>query len=76
MASCSACGANITHAKTETGENVPIERWTDTDGPDRYRIIKLGPPLIVAKVAHGSPIDAYPDHRRDCPDHGNGLYGG
>lgn len=74
MASCPACGADITHAKTEHGATVPLEKWTDTTGAGRYRIVELGPPLVVAEVAASSAIDAYPDHRKDCPAHGNGLH--
>lgn len=73
MADCPNCGATITHAKTREGENIPIERWTDTSGDRRYRIIDLGPPLTVERMSPASPIDAYPDHRVDCPGHGNGL---
>jgi hypothetical protein len=35
--------------------------------------VKLGPPLVVERVSPESPIDAHPDHRVDCPAHGNGL---
>jgi hypothetical protein len=73
MASCPDCGATITHAKTPSGDNIPLERWTDPNGPNRYRIVALGPPLTVEQVSPGSAIDAYPDHRNDCPSHGNGL---
>lgn len=73
MANCPDCGATIDHAKTREGENIPIERWTDTTGDRRYRIVKLGPPLLVERVSERSPIDAHPDHRVDCPAHGNGL---
>lgn len=73
MASCPSCGADVTHAKLRNGENVPLERWTDTTGKDRYRIVELGPPLVVELVSEQSNIDAYPDHRIDCPGHGNGL---
>lgn len=72
MASCPACGADITHAKTPSGENVPLEKFTEATGSDRYRITVLNP-LTVEKVSDSSPIDAYPDHRKDCPDYGNGL---
>lgn len=72
MASCPDCGANVTHAKTKAGENVPLERWTDSTGPRRYRVIAFAP-LTVEPVSPASPIDAYPDHRLDCPAHGNGL---
>lgn len=52
---------------------MPLEKWTDTVGEDRYRIVTLGPPLIVAVVPEQSTVAAYPDHRKDCPDYGNGL---
>lgn len=73
MASCSGCGADITHAKTPEGENVPLEKWTDTTGDRRYRVVQLGPPLIVEKVSATSTAAAHPDHRVDCPAHDNGL---
>lgn len=73
MASCPACGADITHAVTEEGENVPLEKWEDTSGPDRYRIVKAVSPPVVAKVSPATTIPTYPDHRLDCPDYGNGL---
>lgn len=72
-ATCPACGASVTHARTRTGDNVPLEKWTEPTGGERYRIVEIGPPLIVELVSAQSPIDAYPDHRKDCPDHGNGL---
>lgn len=73
MANCPDCGATVDHAYTPEGDHIPIERWTDTTGKERYRIVKLGPPLVVEKVSPASPIDAHPDHRVDCPAHGNGL---
>lgn len=73
MPSCPACGADITHAKTAEGDSIPLEKWTDPTGDRRYRIVNLGPPLIVERVSPQSAIDAYPDHRVDCPDYGNGL---
>lgn len=73
MASCPSCGADITHAKSRDGENIPLEKWTEPTGPRRFRITDLGPPLIVEPVAPQSAIDAYPDHRKDCPAYGNGL---
>lgn len=74
MASCPSCGADITHARTREGDNVPLEKWTEP-GPSekRYRIVELGPPLVVEPVTVTSAIDAYPDHRKDCPAHDNGL---
>lgn len=73
MASCPGCGADITHAQTRGGESVPLEKWTDTTGDRRYRIVKFGPPMIAETVSDTSAIDAYPDHRKDCPRHDNGL---
>jgi hypothetical protein len=72
-ATCPSCGASVTHAKTALGDNVPLEKWTEPTGEDRYRIVEIGPPLIVARVSTSSMIDAYPDHRKDCPAYGNGL---
>lgn len=72
MASCPDCGADITHAKTVGGDNVPLEKYTDSTGDRRWRIIGFSP-LTVEPVAPANPIDAYPDHRVDCPGHDNGL---
>lgn len=71
--SCPSCGAAITWAQDQFGTKVPLEKWTDPTGSDRYRIVELGPPLIVARVSRASAIDAYPSHYKDCPAHGNGL---
>lgn len=73
MPSCPACGATIQHAETGVGEHVPLEVNTEVTGSLRYRIRELGPPLVVERVRDDSPIDAYPDHRKDCPDYGNGY---
>lgn len=75
MASCPSCGATIQHARVKsTGDNVPLEHFTDTTGANRYRIIEFDP-LTCELVAETSAVDAYPDHRIDCPAHGNGLVG-
>lgn len=71
-ATCPDCGAEITHAVTANGERVPLEKWTDSTGPNRYRVVNFTP-LTVEPVSESSPIDAYPDHRLDCPAHGNGI---
>lgn len=73
MPSCPSCGADVTPARTREGESIPLEKWTDPTGDRRYRIVELGPPLLVERVSESSQIDAYPDHRVDCPDHRNGL---
>lgn len=74
MASCPACGATIQHAKTRDGAHIPLEVFTEPQGSERYRVVdaKVGG-LVVDRVTDDAPIDAYPDHRKDCPDHGNGL---
>lgn len=73
MASCRDCGADITHAQTSEGEHIPLEKWTEPSGDRRYRVVEFGPPLIAELVSSSSPAAAYPDHRKDCPSHGNGL---
>lgn len=73
MSACPDCGADITHARTTEGVNVPLEKWTAPSGSQRYRILEFGPPLLVELVTETANIDAYPDHRVDCPSHGNGL---
>lgn len=75
MASCPDCGADVTHAKTTSGENIPLEKFSTPDGPKRYRVTAFGPPLLVELVSEYAAVDAYPDHRVDCPSHGNGLHG-
>jgi hypothetical protein len=72
MASCPDCGAEVTIAHTRADEPVPLERWTQASGANRYRIVGMAP-LTVELVSESSAIDAYPDHRPDCPGHGNGL---
>lgn len=74
MAICPDCGATVTIAHTPDGMPVPLERWTDSIGAARYRITRIAP-LTVELVSEDSAIDAYPDHRPDCPGHGNGLVG-
>lgn len=76
MPDCRGCGAEIQVAKTPEGESIPLERWTDSTGPHRYKIVELGPPLIVELVAESATTAAYPDHRLDCPAHGNGINAG
>jgi hypothetical protein len=72
LASCPGCGATIQHARTRDGEKLPLEVNTEVTGSLRYRIRELGPPLVVERVRDDAPIDAYPDHRKDCPGYGNG----
>lgn len=73
MASCPSCGSDIVHAKLRDGTNVPLEKWTEPTGERRFRIVELGPPLVVEPVSPSSTGSAYPDHRADCPGYGNGL---
>lgn len=73
MANCPSCGSGITHARLADGTHIPIENFEDTTGDRRYRIVKVGPPHIVEPVAESSPLPAFPDHRKECPAHGNGL---
>lgn len=71
---CPACGATVDVAKIKGFDaSVPLEIHTDasTDA-DRYRVVGFDP-LLVERVAPGAPGDFFPDHRADCPAHGNGL---
>lgn len=78
MAICPDCGAEISHARTREGEHVPLDKFTDPTGTRRYRIVDTAVEdtrtmLIVEPVADSAPLEAYPDHRKDCPAHGRGL---
>lgn len=79
MATCPACGADIQHAQTEDDEKVPLEVFTEPVGASRFRVVRTEPSddgrttIIVEPVKESAPIDAYPDHRLECPDYGNGL---
>lgn len=73
MARCPGCGVDVTIAQTPDGQRVPLEKWTESTGGDRYRVVDGGDPLVVEMVSPASNVDAYPDHRKDCPTHGNGL---
>lgn len=60
------------------GTSIPLEKWTDTTGDHRYRIIEFGDagagkPHLAEPVPPASTVAAYPDHRIDCPDFANGL---
>jgi hypothetical protein len=72
MASCPDCGADITHAQTIHGEHIPLNKQPEPDGEGRYRIIAFTP-LTAEPVAANAAIEAYPDHRVDCPAHDNGV---
>jgi hypothetical protein len=73
--SCPACGATIQHARLHDGTNVPLEVFTEPTGSKRYRIIEAHADtgVQVERVRDDAPIDAFPDHRKDCPGYGNGL---
>lgn len=73
MPSCGRCGGTILVSQTREGENVPLEPYTATTGPGRYRVLEPGPPRIVERVADSVPKEGFVDHRLDCPDFGNGL---
>ena len=71
MATCKSCGAEIQFVETPEGV-IPLERFTEATGDRRYRITNFNP-LKGERVSAQSAIDAYPDHRLDCPAHDNGL---
>lgn len=70
-ANCPSCGSPITHVRTREGEHIPIDNREDSSGEGRYRIIEIGPPHIVEPVPANSMLPAFPDHRLECPGHGN-----
>lgn len=74
MAACPSCGAEIFFATVKgTGDRVPLEAHAELGpGDDRYVIDSANPPTVV-RVSPTSTAEAYADHRKDCPDHGNGL---
>lgn len=76
MASC-VCGADIRWVKNaETDEVFPIDIHAELGpGEGRYIVTGVTPESrqIVSPVNPRSEVEAYTDHRRDCPDHGNGL---
>lgn len=69
---CPDCGAPITLAKDESGNVVQLEKYTEPTGPQRWRIVKFGPPAIVAPLADDARAEGYPHHKLDCPAHDNG----
>lgn len=72
--SCPSCGAPIDLAEdVESAEMVPLEVYTDasSDAP-RYRFVGQAP-LRVRRVSQRAAGDFVPDHRYDCPGHGNAL---
>jgi hypothetical protein len=77
---CPACGATIQHAETADGTRIPLEIFTEPTGAGRYRVVRTEPVvqeertrIIVEPVGENAMVDAYPDHRKECPDYGNGL---
>lgn len=70
---CPACGATVQVAQLADGEAVPLEMHTDASSDaDRYRLTGFEP-TRAERVAKSASGDFYPDHRADCPGHGNGL---
>lgn len=76
MASC-VCGADIRWVVQEsTGEKIPVDVHAELGpGEGRYIVTGVTPEgvSVVSAVNPRSEVEAYTDHRRDCPDHGNGL---
>lgn len=75
-ATCPDCGVEVQiGVDVNTDEKVALELQTDapTDDMPRYRIISPGPPLRVERVPDRAMDQFYPDHRYECPGHGNGL---
>jgi hypothetical protein len=75
VAYCTSCGADIFFGEVKgSGERIPLERHAEAGpGDDRYIIESHGSPPLLVPVSPTSTAEAYADHRKDCPDHGNGL---
>ena len=71
---CPACGANVDLAIVEgTDDCVPLEIAPEVAAAaDRYAITGHNP-LVARKVSKDAAGSYFPDHRYDCPGHGNGL---
>jgi hypothetical protein len=69
---CPSCGAPITLAKDRNGNTVQLEKQPEPTGDGRFRVVTFGPPLIVEPLPRDSRVEGYPDHKIDCPAHGNG----
>jgi uncharacterized protein (UPF0212 family) len=71
---CPACGANVDLAIVEgTDDRVPLEIAAEVSAvADRYAIISHAP-LVARLVSKDAAGAFFPDHRHDCPGHGNGL---
>lgn len=77
---CPGCGSPIWIAETDDGERVPLETYAELTGPDRYTVLRErdhanGDPHIVVKVAAHVESSAFPDHRTECRDFGDGRGG-
>jgi hypothetical protein len=69
-AQCGGCGAPVWYGEDQaTGDRIPLEPQPEMLGEDRYTVVKdrPGEPHLVRSVMPQSEIQAYRDHRVDCP---------
>lgn len=63
---CPHCDADVLRAVSAGGEVVLLEHFTEPAGPNRWRAVEAGPPMVVVPMAPAAPGDGYADHRADC----------
>lgn len=77
---CPACGSPIWIGETEDGTRIPLEAQPELSGEGRYMLHPepmaghgAGKPDRIQAVTPEKEIQAYADHRKDCPHFDNGL---
>lgn len=72
---CPACGLPIWVGQTEDGTRIPLEPQPDFSGEGRYQLHPEptpnhgpGNPDKIRPVAPEAEIQAYADHRIECPN--------
>lgn len=73
---CPACGADIWIAEVrETSERIPLEPQPEALGEDRWTVVedRRDLPHLVTAVTPAASVQAYRDHRVDCPDYSHGV---
>lgn len=68
---CPGCGSDIWFGEDqETGERIPLEPQPESLGEDRWTVVedRPGKPHLVQNVTPRASVQAYRDHRVDCPN--------
>jgi hypothetical protein len=78
---CPACGSPIWVGELDDGTRVPLEPQPEMSGLNRYMLHPQpkqnhgpgNPDRIMGPVAPESEVQAYADHRAECPHFDNGI---